>query len=160
MKHTRKNRKLRQLKKGGNCGCTKIFQGGRQTSLKRGNLKRGGGVSNFLPPTFLQGYIPQDAYYPKSLEQGGPTDPTSPNMQPSTRLFPDMKSSGGSKRRTKRRTKKKRGGSYAFSNTNTLTSLAGAYDSYKILNGGVENPDAPLTNHLGSKYTENFPPIA
>ena len=26
MKHTRKNRKLRQLKKGGNCGCTKIFK--------------------------------------------------------------------------------------------------------------------------------------
>ena len=108
-------KKMRKtLKRGGQCGCTKLF-GGKRSNSKRSTGKRRmkktmhkkrmtGGFVDFasFPSSPPSSVLPSSAYYPYNELAGGPSDPTSANMQPSTRLFPDMVSTGG-KRRTRRR---------------------------------------------------------
>jgi hypothetical protein len=70
-----------------------------------------GGYVDF--PSWIPNQVPQSAYYPYNTLAGTAEDPTSANMQPSSRLFPDFMqngklSSGGKKRTNKRKSKKSR----------------------------------------------------
>lgn len=89
------------MKKGGNCGCTKLWGG--KTRKNRKSRKIKGGYVDF--PSFVPSSFSTDAYYPYNSLAGSMEDPTSPNMEPSSRLFPDMVS-GGKKNRKTRKTRK------------------------------------------------------
>jgi len=158
-------------KKGGNCGCNKLMGGNRNRKAYTRKM-RGGYIDQ---PSFpLPPIIPQNTYYPYNILAGGPSDPTSANMQPNSRLFPDMISKGGkaslkrkhtSCRRKRSRAHRGQKGGWGFVNlvypdTHTLGSFMGSFNSAKFFNGGLDNPSASLNNPLGSKYTENSIPIS
>ncbi len=132
--------------RGGECGCKNppsLFSGGRKRKTRK---MRGGFVA---PPSFSleNPPIPQTAYY---TYNNLTDDPTSPEMQPSSRLMPDMESKGGGKKRkrvkrqTKRRKQTKRRQQGGFSLGYPFTT------NYSYVE---ENP-------LGSKYSEYSNPIA
>jgi hypothetical protein len=93
----------KNTKKGGNCGCSSKWGGKRKRGRKTRKMK--GGYIDKASFPLDSPTIPQNAYYPYNTLAGGPEDPTSANMQPSSRLFPDMVSKGGRKhgRKTKKR---------------------------------------------------------
>jgi hypothetical protein len=80
----------RSIKKKGGCDC--MNKGGKMKKGKalkktRHRKMKGGYVDS---PTFPPNAIPQEYYYKYNDLAGSSTDPTSPNMQPSSHLLPDI----------------------------------------------------------------------
>lgn len=59
----------------------------KRNKMTRHRKMKGGYVDS---PSFNPNDLPQEYYYKYNDLAGGPTDPTSPDMQPSSRLFPDI----------------------------------------------------------------------
>lgn len=173
-RNTKRKTHKKTIKKAG-CGCKNSFLfGGRRCSLKK---QRGGYVDL---PSWTNGVIPQSAYYPFNINNGGINDPISPSNVIDTRLLPNM-TSGGKKHRNRthsknlgkrlRRGRKTMKGGIADFLPNDLAlpnTTAGAVNSYNILNGGllptVVEPNPGVftnqgTNPLGSMYSKEDNPL-
>jgi hypothetical protein len=131
----RKEIKAKKIYKGGDCGCNKWMGGKKKTHTMK---MKGGYVDT---PSFSS-VVPSSSYYPYNELAGGPHDPTSPDMQPSSRLFPDMVSGG---KRSRTRSKKHSGKHSGKHRGGTLIGslytnpLASSINSNQV--GDITNPE-------------------